>query len=188
MDNNKGCGALDMQFVPAAAKLPRNVDFALSGTEPLLARGNGVSAARADDLDTLKTSRLSVAWDGRGMLYLLLVRDPDSEAGSRRQGVASSTQTGGWNNTQVRRFWRLMGVSNAAEIAAGDTVQLAYRWKAPSPVNTPLVRSQGNAFISPPDFGVTVGYVANRPIRLTLPTFPPYLMARGSLTYMYVCK
>jgi hypothetical protein len=151
--------------------------YAICDVQKLISGGGSTQGYVSGIPDDMKTSRTSVGWDGSRRFYVLIVRDPDGEADSRRQAASGANQTGGWNVSQLRRFWRLMGVRNAVGLSGGDSTQIVYR------------RINGNyAFIPSSDLGMTVGYVLNRPIRATIPTLPPNLMARGSLDYIYLWK
>lgn len=134
--------------------------------------------------ESLKTSRTSMAWDGRRRLYVLIVHDPDGEADSRRQLASGKVQTGGWDAKQVREFWAMMGLSGVS-LSGGDSSQIVYKWRRSSP--GPF-RDSGRGFIASRGLSVTAGYINNRPVSLAIPTLPSYLMSRGSLDYVYLYK
>lgn len=163
-----------LRFERTTSGLAKNQNYAICGVQALVPGGGTAQTTDANVPDDLKTSRTSVAWDGK-RFYVLIVHDPDGEADSRRQASTGADQTGGWNVSQLRSFWRKMGVGHAVNLSGGDSTQIAYR------------RANGAyAFIPSSDFGTTLGYVSNRPVRVSIPTFPPHLMARGSLNYVYL--
>ncbi len=78
--------------------------------------------------DHMKTCRASLAWTrDNQQLYLLLVKEPDIEAGSAaflKQGVPVM---GGWMVSDLQRFWMSMKMWGAMNSDAGDVAQLVYQ-------------------------------------------------------------
>lgn len=122
--------------------------------------------------DHMKTCRASIAWsrDSRKM-WVLWVKEPDSESGSAfamRRGLPVG---GGWTVPDLQRFWLSMknvGVSTAVNSDAGDVLQAT------------LLRSDNNYDLIPPGWA-TRAY--------TMKTFAPDFADApqgGSLMYFVV--
>jgi hypothetical protein len=76
-------------------------------------------------VDHMRTTRASMGWtrDSR-TLYLLFVKEPDSETASiyaQRRGVPLA---GGWTVADLQRFWLSLGVWGAVNSDGGDLAQL----------------------------------------------------------------
>ncbi|MDO8588369.1 MAG: phosphodiester glycosidase family protein [Armatimonadota bacterium] len=177
--------AVSIRLARAAPDLPGDQDYGICGVNALISGGR---PAGAGPTDLVKTSRTSIGWDGKRRLYVLIVRDPDGEADSRRQSWMGQRQTGGWSARQLREFWRLMGVSHAVNLSGGDSTQAVYKSWQRSKNQLQGTERKRYVFIPSTQFGATIGYLNNRPLRLEIPTMPPYLMARGSLNYVYLWK
>jgi len=79
-------------------------------------------------VDHMRTSRTSMGWsrDSR-RLYLLIVKEPDSEAASIRAWHRRLPLTGGWTVADLQRFWVAMGVWGAVNADGGEITQMALR-------------------------------------------------------------
>ncbi len=77
-------------------------------------------------VDHIRTSRTSMAWskDNRH-LYLLIVKEPDSEAPSKQAFRRHLQSMGGWTVADLQRFWHAFGVWCAVNVDGGDATQLA---------------------------------------------------------------
>lgn len=97
-------------------------------------------AGHIPSLDHIRTSRVSLGWTratpaASGKLYLLFVKEPDGETGSRlalarRLPATHRLSRGGWMLSDVQRFWlamRVRGVTDAINSDGGDVAQLAFR-------------------------------------------------------------
>lgn len=137
-------------FKPDKAVLEKEFDFAAGSVQCLIKDGKPLKVEPApafrDEVkkqpvpstaneaghipffDHMKTCRASIGWsrDNRH-LYLLVVKEPDFEAGSSvgfSQGVESR---GGWTVADVQRFWRTQGAWGAINSDAGDVAQLVFQ-------------------------------------------------------------
>lgn len=77
--------------------------------------------------DHMRTCRASLAWtkDNR-KLFVLLVKEPDIEAGSAVALKRGLPVAGGWTVADVQRFWQSKKVWGAMNSDAGDVAQLVY--------------------------------------------------------------
>lgn len=122
--------------------------------------------------DHMKTCRASIAWskDSR-KLWVLWVKEPDSESGSAfamRRGLPIG---GGWTVPDLQRFWLSMkpqGVSTAINSDAGDVLQ------------TTLLRTDGNYDLIPP------GWATRDYMRKTFAPSFKNAPQGGALMYFYV--
>ncbi|MDO8682653.1 MAG: phosphodiester glycosidase family protein [Armatimonadota bacterium] len=185
---NDGLKAASIRFARSHKDLPTNVDYAICDVQALIVNGKPMKDRPMPLNDEMKMSRTSIAWDRHGNLFLLVVHELDSEAASKSQVVNDEPQTGGWSFAQLRKFWKVMNVPYAANLASGDSSQVVYKWKRSLTTSSWFVRKSGYAFIPSTEFAVTVGYFNNHPLKISIPTLPPYLMARGSLNYIYIYK
>lgn len=145
---------------------------ALAGLRKL--RVHGVSMVLKPGLGgtTLRCSRTSIGWNDKdNKLFILIVREPDGEAGSIRQRDAHVKATGGWDVRQVQEFWEERGVENAILFDGGESTQLV------TPEQS--VRAANHA-------AYTLGYWRGRPIRVYVPVLPPAQNTPGVLNYLYV--
>jgi hypothetical protein len=93
-----------------------------------------IEAGHVPVFDHMKTCRVSLAWsrDSR-MLWLLVVKEPDIEAGSAVALKRGLPIGGGWTVPDVQRFWLSLrgvekdGVWCAVNSDAGDVAQLVWK-------------------------------------------------------------
>ena len=118
--------------LPDATTLARDFDFAAGGAQRLI--GDGVPAplpmlsqGKTSTFEQMKTSRVSLAWsrDNRH-LYLLFVKEPDSEWVSGWAWEHGVPLMGGWSLPDEQRFWQTLGAWGAINSDAGDVAQLTY--------------------------------------------------------------
>ena len=77
--------------------------------------------------DHMRTCRASLAWTrDNSKLYLLLVKEPDIEAGSAVALKRGLPVAGGWTVADVQRVWQSKKVWGAMNSDAGDVAQLVY--------------------------------------------------------------
>lgn len=111
----------------AAGQDADGVVAAADGTPSPLGEAGGIPV-----LDQIRTSRVSLGWtrDSRH-LYLLFVKEPDSETLSRHALARHETGSGGWTLADVQRFWLALqqehAIWDAINSDAGDVAQLIYR-------------------------------------------------------------
>jgi hypothetical protein len=76
-------------------------------------------------VDHIRTSRTSMAWskDNRHF-YLLIVKEPDSEAASLSALRHGLPLMGGWTVSDEQRFWKQFGAWCAVNLDGGDVTQL----------------------------------------------------------------
>ena len=92
---------------------------------------NAGEAGHIPDFDHMRSCRASIAWTkDNSKLYLLFVKEPDSETASvlaARHGAGwmGVSLWGGWTVADVQRFWLSKGVWGAINSDAGDVAQLA---------------------------------------------------------------
>lgn len=78
--------------------------------------------------DHMRTCRASMAWTRDSKkLYLLLVKEPDNEAGSAVALKRGLPVAGGWTVPDLQRFWQSRNVWCAVNSDAGDVAQLVYQ-------------------------------------------------------------
>lgn len=123
--------------------------------------------------DHMRTCRTSLGWSkDNKRLYLLFVKEPDTEAGSKVVLKHGLPVSGGWTVPDVQRFWQGMvkdgRVWNAINSDAGDLAQLAY------------LRPAGNYMLVPARWtGVTYD-------RKVFPADFKGAPAGGALMYFYI--
>jgi hypothetical protein len=89
-------------------------------------------AGHIPDFDHMKSARVSMAWsrDGR-YLWLLVVKEADTEGTSIDALRAGRSMGGGWSVADLQTFWMRFAQSHplwgAVNNDAGDAAQLAYR-------------------------------------------------------------
>jgi hypothetical protein len=118
--------------------------------------------------DHMHTCRASLGWTrDNKKLYLLVVKEPDNEAGSAVALKRGLPITGGWTVPDVQRFWLSKDVWGAMNSDAGDVAQLVY------------LRNDGRYEMIPPRWS------SNRMRLLLKPDFSnaPH---GGSIMYFYV--
>jgi hypothetical protein len=176
--------------LPDRATLEREFTFAAAGAQCLVREGAPLTlqpfpkpgdkplprpvpstpqqAGHIPGVDHILTSRTSMGWthDSR-RLYLLIVREPDSETGSAIAAKRGLPVAGGWTLHDLQRFWMSMHVWGAVNVDGGDVTQMVYR------------RGDGRYEMVPPRW-------ATAEMRVVL---PPELSAApegGTLMYFYV--
>ncbi|MHB9132659.1 MAG: phosphodiester glycosidase family protein [Armatimonadota bacterium] len=79
-------------------------------------------------VDHIRTSRTSMGWskDNRHF-YLLIVKEPESEAADIYAFARQIPLLGGWTTTDTQRFWQQFGAWCAVNLDGGDVTQLAVR-------------------------------------------------------------
>ena len=118
--------------------------------------------------DHMKTCRESIGWtkDSR-QLYLLSIKEPDSEGVSAIALLHNTPLGGGWTVADLQRFWKSMGLPNAINSDAGDVGQMVY------------LRPDGRYEMTPPRWACSS----------MRQTFGPDFVGAppgGSLTYFFV--
>ena len=139
-------------YLPPVATLGQQFDWAASGVQCLILNGKPLKvqsypipgatplpqpypsspreAGHIPVFDHMRTSRASLAWNrGSDTLWLLFVKEPDSENGSglglkRGADWPGATVTGGWLTSDVQRFWLACGAWCAINSDAGGVAQL----------------------------------------------------------------
>ncbi len=148
--------------VPLKLKpFPRLGEMRMRGPVPSTPR----EAGHIPIVDHIKTARTSLGWsrDNR-RLYLLIVKEPDSESASALALRHRQPMTGGWMVSDLQRFWRAKKVWGAVNVDGGGLTQMTY------------LRKDGRYDMLPP---------AN-PVRMTFsPSFPD-APPGGALMYFYV--
>lgn len=134
--------------LPPFQILGREYDFASEGASCLILNGkplrlqpfpkpnedpfppskppNRGEAGFVRQVDHIRTSRTSMAWskDNRH-LYLLIVKEPDSESASIMALKHRLPLRGGWTVADEQRFWQEFGAWCAINLDGGDVTQLA---------------------------------------------------------------
>ncbi|MBV9865300.1 MAG: hypothetical protein JO316_08125 [Abitibacteriaceae bacterium] len=120
------------------------------------------------DFDHMKSCRASLGWskDNRH-LYLLFVKESDSESGSIQALHYGMPMGGGWMVSDVQHFWQAFGVPNAINSDAGDAAQLA------------CLRADGKYDLVPPRLASSV-------MRMTFTPEFKGAPAGGAMMYLYV--
>jgi hypothetical protein len=152
-------------------------ETALSGVRPLRIAGKSLPLKPGPGSTTLRCSRTSIAWpDDSSKLYILIVREPDGEAGSIAQKESHRRAIGGWDIHEVQHFWEQRGIANAIQFDSGESTQMITQDDGG---RTAWIRSAYQ-------LGKTVGYWRDRPVRLHIPIAPPSADVGGVLNYLYV--
>lgn len=116
-------------------------------------------------VDHMRTTRVSLAWTkNNDRLYLLFVKEPDSETASIYAHRYGLPLAGGWTVADVQRFWLRKKVWGAINSDGGDLAQY-------------YLRGTQNDTLYPPRW-------SRREMRLS-PT-PPQSPHGGSLLYFYI--
>ena len=122
--------------------------------------------------DHMKTCRASIAWSRDSKkLWVLWVKEPDSEIGSAIAMRHGTPTLGGWTVPDLQRFWLSMkpqGVNSAINSDAGDVLQAT------------LLRSDGNYDLIPP------GWATRAYLKKTFAPDFPNAPRGGALMYFYV--
>jgi hypothetical protein len=102
-------------------------------TDPKFSRPRGGVKSTPQDVgaipivDDIKTSRTSIGWSqDNTYLYVLIVSEPDTEAGSINAFRRGEKQVGGWNLADLQEFWLKLGVWGAVNSDGGMQTQRAY--------------------------------------------------------------
>ena len=134
---------------PSNQVLKANYDFASGGAQclirdgrPLKLRAYGLPSlpqpvqstaketGHIPSFDWMKSSRTSVGWNREGSkMYLLFIKEGDSEGASITAlklggGILGLQLKGGWNVSDVQRFWQSLKVWGAINSDGGDVAQL----------------------------------------------------------------
>ncbi len=155
VQTEKGKPQFRVIFRPTPAQKAR-FDFAAGSAQCLLLNGRALAlapypttpidekrlpatpqnAGHIPVLDEIRTSRVSMAWTRNSQrFYLLFVKEPDGENGSRAAFARSLPATdrlsrGGWMLSDVQHFWMSMrhskNVWSAINSDGGDVAQLLY--------------------------------------------------------------
>lgn len=156
-------------------RLTSEFDTAISHVRPLVVDGNALTLKPGAGVTRLRCSRTSIGWNpGASKLYLLIVRDPDSEMASIAKWKSKSRQVGGWDMPQIQQFWMQMGVKQALVFDGGDSTQLVYSGP------------HGKTYIGSGRLSATLGYLNDRPVRLWVPILPIRYSTAGVMNYFYV--
>jgi hypothetical protein len=119
-------------------------------------------------VDHMKTSRTSVAWlKDNSTLYLLIVKEPDSEMESALAVRHGQPGAGGWTLADLQRFWLSKKVWGAVNLDGGDITQAA--WLHPD----------GSYRAVPPRAATPLSEIT-----LGSKAFPP--LTSGSIMYFYI--
>ncbi|MBC8136635.1 MAG: hypothetical protein H8F28_12165 [Fibrella sp.] len=137
---------------PPAAEMSRRFDFAADAAQCLVRNGKPLAlqpfpipgappvkqpvastpaeAGHIPIVDHMRTTRVSLGWtENSDRLYLLFVKEPDSETASiyaHRYGIPLA---GGWTVADVQRFWLRRKVWGAINSDGGDLAQFYLRGK-----------------------------------------------------------
>jgi hypothetical protein len=142
----------------------------LGGVRPLCIDGRSLPLAPGAGSTTLRCSRTSVGWSADGAkLYILIVQDPDGELASQIQRRLHQPQTGGWDVREVQEYWEKKQVPFAVLFDGGESTQLALD------VGNNHYRYVPSGY----QYSFTIGYLFQRPLRLTFPILPPTEAHRG---------
>jgi hypothetical protein len=185
-----GRSGLKLCFRPRREEMIREFTYASGGAQCLLREGRplklrpfpepgevppkGPAAAAPDeagyirDVDHMRTSRTSMGWsrDSRHF-YLLVVKEPDHEAGSLLSLRHGEPGTGGWTLADLQRFWQAQGAWSAVNIDGGDVTQLC------------AICRDGRYEMVPPRW-------SDGAMRLTFPPDFPIAPAGGTMMYFYI--
>lgn len=180
--------------LPNRAILQREFDWASGGLQCLLKDGKPLKlqpfpqpgakpipqpvpskpdeAGHIPDFDHMKSCRISLAWSrDNSRLYLLSVKEPDTEGGSITALRAVQPMGGGWMLSDVQNFWlalaKTKGIWGAVNNDAGDALQVIWR------------RSDNNYTLLPER-------MASPAMRLKLSPDLQSAPAGGTLMYWYV--
>lgn len=156
-------------------QLEKRFDSALGNVRPLIVNGKPLELGPGAGVTRLKCSRVSLGWsENDGKLFLLVVRDPDSEIASISKWKNNLKQTGGLDLIQVQNYWKNRGIKNALALDGGDSTQLVYKQHS-------SITSTGSARLS-----ITLGYLNDKPLRIWLPMFPLCHSDAGVMNYIYI--
>lgn len=158
-------------------QLSNEFETALAGVRPLRVAGSSVTLEPGIGSTSLRCSRTSIGWtEIPDKLFVLIVRDPDSEGASNWQRRSGTPQTGGWDVTDVQRFWESEHIPNAVLLDGGESTQLACRQDA-----TRFFFLRSGYHVCLP-----LGHLHDRPL-LAFPAMLPRLQNyRGVVNYLYV--
>lgn len=118
-------------YKPDKATMVREFDFASAGAQLLINEGKAMSLEPGDGpdlagarlaIDTIRTTRVSMAWskDNR-QLFLLVAQEGEAAP----NGPIGS----GWNLFDLQQFWMAIGAWGAVNADGGATAQFALRLK-----------------------------------------------------------
>jgi hypothetical protein len=150
---------------------------ALAGVRPLRVDGRSLELKPGIGSTKLRCARTSIGWSANGdTLYVLIVRDPDTEGASNLQRRGQIPQTGGWDVGEVQAFWEKQGVPNAILLDGGESTQAVYR------------NAQGDLTFLRAGYhwGIPLGHLGGRPLAAFPAMLPRLQNCRGVLNYLYV--
>lgn len=125
-------------------------------------------AGHIPEIDHCKTSRTTMGWSRDSQkFFLLIVKEPDGEAGSIAALHGRGEPGGGWTLGDEQQFWQAKGVWGAVNIDGGDVTQLT------------ALRSDGRYDLVPPRW-------ASPAMRLTVSPDFSQAPAGGTMMYFYV--
>jgi len=156
---------------------PHEFETGIAGVRPLRLSGNSVPLAPGIGSTFLKCSRTSIGWNETAdKLFVVIVRDPDSEGASNLQRKSGGQQTGGWDVAEVQKFWQQQNVANAVLLDGGESTQMAWREQSGEDV---FLRGGYHSCLP-------LGHWRGRPV-LAFPAMLPRLQNyRGVLNYLYI--
>lgn len=158
---------------PKVTDIEGRFDFAAGGAQALVLEGKPAQSpaeqtGRESAFEKMRTSRVAWGWskDNR-YLYLLCVKEPDSEIVSKIAAKRHVFAPGGWMLSDVRQFFVKLDVWMAFNSDAGDVAQMV------------LLRPDGRYDFVPPRMG-------KEPMRNVLGADLRGGVGGGALMYWYV--
>ncbi|MBI2302497.1 MAG: phosphodiester glycosidase family protein [Armatimonadetes bacterium] len=141
---------LKLLHEPGTGALEREFTFAAGGAQALVVEGRPLrlhafpkpgepapprpvpstpqDVGHIPDVDPIRTSRTSVGWSRDSTrVFLLVVKEPDSEWVSWKAVDHGWSYPGGWTVPDLQRFWVSFGAWGAVNLDGGDVTQLCYR-------------------------------------------------------------
>lgn len=186
---NKSAPSFKVLRLPAYRTLVSQYDFAAEGASCLVLNGRPLplepfpklgeesfppskrpgpdESGFVRKVDHLRTSRTSMAWSKDNQhLYLLIVKEPDSEGRSYQALKYRLQSTGGFTVADEQRFWQQFGAWGAVNVDGGDITQMT------------MLRPDGNYDLVPARCTASM--------RLTLSPELKNAPREGSIMYFYV--
>ena len=188
--NSGGRPSFKVMLLPGKSVLEKEFTYAACGAECLIHKGKPLrlqpfpkpgepipkalpggtleESGYIPIVDHMKTSRTSVAWSrDSSILYLLVVKEPDSEMESALAFRHGQPGMGGWTLADVQRFWISKQVWGAVNLDGGDITQAAW------------LQSHGSYRAVPPG-------AANRAPEITISDKTSTPLGSGSIMYFYI--